>query len=78
MGRFVVIEYLSHFSVRDTHTGQERPMSDGVDVLIDHDGTPFSPGMPGFAEAWAEALNADESETLQAYFTEPVDQESES
>lgn len=76
MGRFIVIEYLSHFVVRDTQTGQERPMGDGVDVLIDAEGTAILPGSPGFCLAWAEALNADEGETLAAHFTEPVDQES--
>ena len=39
MGRFNVIEYLSHFVVRDTQTGQERPMGDGVDTLFDAEGT---------------------------------------
>ncbi len=32
MGRFQVIEYSSFFAVRDTHTGQEHPMGDGVDT----------------------------------------------
>jgi hypothetical protein len=75
MGRFQVIEHLSHFAVRDTETGQERPMGDGVDVLFDADGTPISPGTEGFCEAWAEALNADQAETLAAYFPELLNQE---
>ncbi len=70
MGRFVVVEYSSFFAVRDTHTGQERPMGDGVDTLFDADGKALSPGTSGFCEAWAEALNADEGETLAAYFPE--------
>lgn len=68
MGRFQVIEYLSFFAIRDTLTGQEKPMGDGVDTLFDGDGTPISPGTPGFCEAWAGALNADQDETLEAYF----------
>jgi len=76
MGRFIVIEYHSFFAVRDTETGHERPMGDGVDVLHDTEGTPILPGTPGFCEAWAVALNADEGETFEAYFTEPEDQES--
>ncbi len=75
MGRFVVIEYLSHYAVHDTQTGEERAMSDGVDVLFDADGTPISPGTPCFTDAWAEALNANEGETLEVYFPEHEDQE---
>ena len=30
MGRFQVIEYFSHFAIRDTMTGQEQAMSDGA------------------------------------------------
>jgi len=73
MSRFQVIEYLSFFAARDAETGQERPLGDGVDVLFDAEGTPISPGTPGFCSAWSEALNADEGETLAAYFGEPVD-----
>jgi hypothetical protein len=68
MGRFTVIEYTSFFAVRDTQTGEERPMGDGVDVLFDADGNSISPGTEGFCEQWAEALNADQAETLAAYF----------
>jgi len=78
MGRFIVIEYLSHYAVRDTQTGQERPMGDGVDTLFDAEGTPISPGTPGFCQQWAKALNADEAETLAAYFSEPEDEEKRS
>jgi hypothetical protein len=70
MGRFVVIEYRSFFAIRDTETGQERTLSDGVDTLFDAEGTPISPGTPGFTEALAEALSADEGETLAAYFSD--------
>ena len=76
MRRFKVIEYMSFFSVRDTQTGQEQPMGDGVDTLFDADGNGTSPGTPGFCERWAEALNADECETLAAYFPEVLDEES--
>ena len=70
MGRFQVMEYLSHFAVRDLVTGQERPMGDGVDVLFDDEGDGISPGTPGFCDLWAEVLNTDQSEVLEAYFPE--------
>jgi len=76
MGRFQVIEYVSLFASHDTQTGQERPMGDGVDTLFDADGTPISLGSDGFCERWAEALNADEQETLAAYFPEQAALES--
>ncbi len=76
MGRFVVIEYHSFFAIRDTQTGHERPMNDGVDAIFDADGNGISPGTPGFCQAWASALNADEGETFEAYFAEPDDQAS--
>jgi hypothetical protein len=78
MGRFIVIEYHSFFAIRDTRTGNERLLGDGVDSLFDADGNGISPGTPGFCQAWADALNADECETFEAYFTEPVDQEKRS
>jgi len=78
MGRFQVIEYVSHFAIHDTQTGQDRPLGDGVDTLFDDEGTPISPGTPRFCQRWAEALNTDESETLAAFFSEPVDQEKRS
>ena len=68
MGRFQVIEYMSFFAVRDTVTGLEQAMGDGVDVLFDADGTTLSPGTANFCEQWASALNADHAETLEAYF----------
>jgi hypothetical protein len=76
MGRFQVVEYSSHFSVRDTLTGQEASMGDGVDTLFDADGKPLTPGTPGFVEAWAEALNESEDETLAAYFPDQYERES--
>jgi hypothetical protein len=75
MGRFRVIEYLSFFAVHDTLTGKERPLGDGVDSLFDHEGTPISPGTLGFCEAWADAVNAHENETLAAYFSGPDDEQ---
>ena len=77
MGRFQVIEYLSFFAIRDTLTGDQRPIGDGVDVLTDTDNTTILPGTPGFCEQWASALNANEAETLEAYFPERADLESE-
>jgi hypothetical protein len=75
MGRFTVIEYLSFFAVRDTETGQERPIGDGVDTLFDADGDSISPETPSFCEQWAEALNADQAETMAAYFPDQIAQE---
>ena len=71
---FSVIEYSSFFAVRHNATGEEHPMGDGVDTLsVDReDGSTetLCPGTPGFIEAWEEALNEDEDETLEAYFPE--------
>ncbi len=67
---FSVIEYSSFFAVRHIPSGDEHPMGDGVDALFDEEGRALSPGTPGFVEAWENALNADETETLEAYFPE--------
>jgi len=67
-GRFVVIEYSSFFAVHDTRTGEEHPMGDGVDAIFSEDCEPLSPGTTGFTDAWQESLNANEDETLEAYF----------
>ena len=65
---FSVIEYSSFFAVRHNASSDEHPMGDGVDALFDTEGRALSPGTPGFVEAWEEALNCDENETLEAYF----------
>jgi hypothetical protein len=65
---FSVIEYSSFFAVRHNPTGDEHPMGDGVDTLFDEHGKALTPGTPGFIESWEQALNADEQETLEAYF----------
>lgn len=65
---FEVVEYVSHFAVRHRGTGEERCMGDGVDTLSDENGCVLSPGIPGFCEKWAEFLNSDIAETLEAYF----------
>lgn len=65
---FDVIEYSSFFAVRHNPSGDEHPMSDGVDALFNEDGKALVPGTPGFAETWAEALNTDEQAILEAYF----------
>lgn len=70
MSRFEIVEYTSFFAVVDTVTGQERPLGDGVDTLFDAEGTSIMPGTLEFCERWAAALNADEAETLEAYFPE--------
>lgn len=78
MGRFQVVEYTSFFAVRDTVSGQERPMGDGVDTIFDGDGKMILPGTPGFCDLWAEALNGDEAETLAAYFPDNFNLDSRS
>ena len=76
-GRFKVNEFSSHFEVEDTISGETAQMGDGVDTLFDDDDHPISPGTEGFAEMWADVLNADESETLEAYFPEVFAREEE-
>lgn len=71
---FDVIEYSSFFAVRHIPSGDEHSMSDGVDALFDEDGTALVPGTPGFTETWAEALNADEQATLEAYFPQHLEE----
>ena len=75
MGRFIVIEYASFYAIHDTVTGQEQAMGDGVDTLFDADDTAISPGTAKFCEAWACALNADQAETLVAYFPDQASRE---
>lgn len=65
---FSVIEYNSFFAVRHNPSGKEHPMGDGVDTLFGEDDKALCPGTEGFIEAWEEVLNADEEETLEAYF----------
>jgi hypothetical protein len=48
-------------------------MGDGVDTLFDDDGRALSLGTPGFVEAWEEALNNDEDETLEPCFPEHME-----
>lgn len=66
--RFRVVEYSSGFAVRDTETGQERWMSDGVDALFTATGRAMRPGSEYFRKTWQRALNENEGETLEAYF----------
>jgi hypothetical protein len=72
---FDVIEYSSFFAVRHNPSGDEHPMSDGVDALFNEDCKALVPGTPGFTETWAEALNADEQATLEAYFPQHLESE---
>ena len=65
---FDVIEYQSGFAVRHLLSGEEHWMSDGVDVLFDQDEKAISPGTEGFTDKWAESLNFNPSETMEAYF----------
>ena len=66
--RFKVIEYASGYAVQDTRTGEEKWMSDGVDVLFDKRGNGRSPGTEAFRRDWERALNESGAETAEAYF----------
>lgn len=70
---FSVIEYSSFFAVRHNPTGEEHPMGDGVDSLFDEDGRALKPGTPGFVETWEHVLNTDQQTTLEAYFSEHLE-----
>jgi hypothetical protein len=66
---FSVIEYHSFFAIRHNETGQERNMSDGVDVLTDMaTGKSIQPGSENFIKFWEDSLNANVDETMEAYF----------
>ena len=65
---FSVIEYSSFFAVRHNPSGDEHPMGDGVDTLFDEDGNALSPGEEDFVDTWEDILNANSDETLEAYF----------
>ncbi|MCA9078661.1 MAG: hypothetical protein KDA93_26785 [Planctomycetaceae bacterium] len=69
---FTVVEYSSFFAVRHNPSGDERPMSDGVDTLFDDDSHALCPSTPGFVETWEAVLNADENSTLEAYFPQHI------
>lgn len=66
--RFRVIEYSGHYSVRDTTTGEEHVMCDGVDTLFTATGKAMRPGSEYFRQTWERALNRNEDETAEAYF----------
>ena len=70
--QYSVIEYSSFFAVRDNESGAEHPMGDGVDTLMKNHDEMWSPGEPGFVEAWTESLNLYPSETAEAYFRQVV------
>ena len=70
---FSVVEYSSFFAVRHNASGDQHPMGDGVDSLFDEEGRALSPGTPGFVEAWEDVLNADATETLEAYFPQHLE-----
>lgn len=60
---FEVVEYSSGFAVRHIKSGDEKWLSDGVDVFED-----LQPGQEGFVERWTEVMNEDPEETYAAYF----------
>ena len=77
-GRFKVHEHFNGYSIEDTKTGQTHWLSDGVDCVAYDDCNEYvSPGTPGFEEMWADDFNGNESETLEAYFSEQFKMEAE-
>jgi hypothetical protein len=69
---FSVVEYSSFFAVRHNPSGDEHPMSDGVDCVFDENEEAISPGTDGFCEKWAELLN-ECPDTLEAYFPQHME-----
>jgi hypothetical protein len=71
--RYQVIEYASFFfAVRDTVTGNEHPMGDGVDTLFTQSSKAMCPGSEYFRKLWERDLNRNPSETAKAYFPESL------
>ena len=70
---FDVIEYSSFYAVRHNATGEEHPMSDGVDTLFAESGRALQCGSERFRKRWERLLNQTEGETLEAYFPHLVD-----
>lgn len=66
--RFTVVEYSSHYAVRDNQTDTEHPMGDGVDALTDGDGNSLPCGTEEFRQLWEDSLNSSAAETAEAYF----------
>jgi len=73
--RFKVVEYASFFAVRDSITGEEHVMSDGVDVLSTPTGKSMKPGSEYFRKTWERALNESPDEILEACFPEQFNKE---
>lgn len=74
-GPFEAVEYHSGFAVRHRKTGEEKWISDGVDLLFTPSGKAMSPGAKGFLKALTRSLNESPSETLEAYFPEMKEDE---
>jgi hypothetical protein len=73
--RFKVIEYASYYAVRDSVTGEEEAMSDGVDSVHTPTGKAMRPGSEYFRKTWERMLNDPLNETLEAYFPYQYDKE---
>jgi hypothetical protein len=78
---FTVVEHHSGFELIHNPTGKTHWLSDGVDAIgfdegygDDEEPVTLSPGVLGFVELWTEDMNNSESETLEAYFPELVDE----
>ncbi len=72
---FIVVEYQTGYSLLHARSGETHWLSDGVDVLFDKNENPISPGTKGFREKWEHEMNANYSETLEAYFPNLYDEE---
>ena len=70
---FDVISYTSFYAVQHNPSGDQHPLGDGVDSVFDEEGNALVPGTPGFIPAWADALNSDPQETLEAYSPQHVE-----
>lgn len=65
---FRVNEYAHGIELEHVPTGETHWLGDGVDTLFAEDGQAWTPGSPGFREAWEFIFNDDSSQTYEAYF----------
>lgn len=71
MGKtFSVVEYSTHYTIRNNKNGVERGIGDGIDTIFDEDGEAYSPGTKEFLEKLEDSLNSNDNEVMEAYFPE--------